>query len=213
MPVFQLNEESIAFPSSDLAEENGLLAIGGDLKPARLISAYSQGIFPWYSEAEPILWWAPDPRFIIRTSEIHISRSMKRFMNKNIYEFKVNSDFKSVINYCSKVPRKDQDGTWITGEMISAYEELHKLGHALSFETWYNNELIGGIYGVLNEKYFAGESMFSLGDNASKFALIQACRYLQKRDVEIVDCQFYTEHLEKMGGKHVGRNQFLNLIR
>lgn len=211
MPVFQLSEK-LFFPDIHLAEENGLLAIGGDLSIERLILAYESGIFPWYSQSEPILWWSPDPRFVIKTNLVHISRSMRRVLNKSVWEFKINTAFEEVINQCQKISRPDQDGTWITNEMKEAYIHLYNKGNAFSFETWNNNYLIGGVYGVLSKHYFAGESMFSLENNASKYSLIKACEYLFSKNIKLLDCQIHSEHLEKMGAFEMPRSQFQNYL-
>ncbi len=207
MPIYQLSEELI-FPDIELAEENGLLAIGGDLSVKRLVLAYESGIFPWYSDGDPILWWSPNPRFVLKTNEVHISKSMRRVFNKSDWKFKINTAFKEVIDHCGAVPRDGQDGTWITEEMKLAYIELFEKDRALSFEVWKNNQLIGGMYGVLSRNYFAGESMFSLESNASKYALIKACEYLNSKSIEILDCQIYSEHLENMGAFEMTRSNF-----
>lgn len=211
MPLFQLPDKEILFPSVHLAEPDGLLGIGGDLTTDRLIEAYRLGIFPWFNE-EPILWWSPDPRFILRTNDIHISRSMKRVLKKGQFEFRINTSFSQVIEHCKSVPRKGQNGTWITADMEEAYKKLHDLGLAYSFETWHNNELQGGMYGVMSDKYFAGESMFSAVPNASKFALIKACEYLMTNGIHILDCQIHSEHLERMGAVEISREEFIGLI-
>ncbi|MEQ8360753.1 MAG: leucyl/phenylalanyl-tRNA--protein transferase [Cytophagales bacterium] len=211
MPIFRLNENLI-FPEIELAEENGLIAIGGDLSSDRLYLAYLNGIFPWYSEGEPILWWSPDPRFVLKTNGIHISKSMKRILIRDNWEFTINNDFNSVISKCKSMPRKGQDGTWITGEMLNAYKVLSEEGKAVSFEIWEDNELIGGMYGVITPGYFAGESMFSLKNNASKLVLIKACEYLLEKGIDLFDCQIYSEHLKSMGAFEMPRSEFKNYL-
>jgi leucyl/phenylalanyl-tRNA--protein transferase len=207
LAIFKLSKE-ISFPNIDLAEPDGLLAIGGDLSYERLLCSYDSGIFPWYSEGDPILWWAPNPRFIVFTKDIHISRSMNRFLKNSDFEFRINGDFHHVIHNCQNIYRKDQQGTWIDEPMKEAYLNLNKKGVSYSFETWQNGKLIGGLYGILRAKYFAGESMFSLESNASKFALIKACNYLSESGVQLLDCQFETDFLKSMGGIHIDRNEF-----
>lgn len=211
MPVYQLNKYP-AFPPIEHAEKDGLLAIGGDLSENRLILAYEAGIFPWYSDNQPILWWSPDPRFVIFTAEVHVSGSMKRILNSDRLSFRMNTAFKEVINHCASIPRRNQDGTWITEEMIEAYIDLHRLQRAWSFETWYDNKLIGGMYGVMCEKYFAGESMFSLEPNASKYALINACEYLNENGIDLLDCQIHSDHLERMGARYIPRDVFVEFL-
>lgn len=211
MPVYHLNHQ-IIFPPIDHAEENGLLALGGDLSKKRLILAYESGIFPWYSENQPILWWSPDPRFVLFTDKIHISGSMKRVIRSGAFQFRMNSAFNEVIENCASLPRRGQDGTWISDDMKQAYLKLHHEGKAWSFEAWQDNKLAGGMYGVKCDKYFAGESMFSLVSNASKYALIEACRYLMEIKIAILDCQIHSGHLERMGATYISRKQFENFL-
>ncbi len=191
-----------------LTEPDGLLAAGGDLSIERLLSAYRLGIFPWYGEDEPILWWSPRQRMVIVSEDIHISKSMKRFENKKPFILKTNTSFKAVVEACAE-PRIKSPGTWITPEMKDAYYELHKNGYASSFECWKDSELVGGMYGVHIGSMFFGESMFSRAQNASKSALIYAAK---QDNVEMIDCQFHTPHLESMGGKLIGRDVFLKKI-
>ena len=201
MPVYQLSDE-IMFPNPDLAEEDGLLAVGGDLSFERLILAYCNGIFPWYSEGEPILWWCPKPRFIIKPSEINISKSMKRVFNKGEFKVTFDKDFNEVIKNCKEL-RENKEGTWITNEIMEAYINLHKKGFATSVEVYKDQELVGGLYGVKIGKCFFGESMFSKKSNASKVALISICKKLEEEGYIFLDCQMHTNHLESMGGKFV----------
>ena len=198
------------FPPTHLAEADGLLAVGGDLSSERLLLAYSSGIFPWYSEGEPILWHSPDPRFILFPDKLKISQSMQKLIQSNRYKVTFNTAFDEVIQQCSQVKRKGQDGTWIIDEMIMAYQELHQRGYAISVEVWNEvDRLVGGLYGVKIGRFLAGESMFSLENNTSKLALIEATRQL---DIEIIDCQVYTQHLESLGAEMIGRIQYLQIL-
>ncbi len=199
---------AIHFPPIESADADGLLAVGGNLNYETLITAYKLGIFPWYSENEPILWWCPDPRFVLFPREMHVSRSMDKIFRKNQFEFKINSDFREVIRQCRTTPRKDQDGTWITPEIETAYIQLYELGYAHSAEAWQDNLLVGGIYGVRLGKVFFGESMFSKKSNASKFAFINLVRNLKADGLELVDCQVYSAHLETLGARMISRSAF-----
>ena len=199
---------AIHFPPIESADADGLLAVGGNLNYETLITAYKLGIFPWYSENEPILWWCPDPRFVLFPREMHVSRSMDKIFRKNQFEFKINSDFREVIRQCRTTPRKDQDGTWITPEIETAYIQLYELGYAHSAEAWQDNLLVGGIYGVRLGKVFFGESMFSKKSNASKFAFINLVRNLKADGLELVDCQVYSAHLETLGARMITRSAF-----
>lgn len=210
MSLFILSKE-ISFPPADSAED-GLLAIGGDLSAERLLLAYRNGIFPWYNQHEPIIWWCPDPRFVLFPKQLKISKSMKAVINKGVFKFTMNKVFKQVIINCGTVNRKGAPGTWITDEIIEAYINLHNKGYAHSAETWCNGELIGGLYGVRIGKVLFGESMFSKQSNASKFAFIKYVQYLQKQNVELIDCQVYTEHLQSLGAKMMDRKNFLQML-
>lgn len=210
MPLFFINKE-LVFPPVDLAEPDGLLAVGGDLSTERLILAYRSGIFPWY-EGEHILWWCPDPRFVLFPGELIISKSMRSVLKKSTFTFTINSAFSEVITNCKRVARKDQDSTWITDEVRNAYIELHKKGIACSAEAWQDGKLVGGLYGVRLGKVFFGESMFSHVSNASKFAFINYVNELMKEDVKLIDCQVYTEHLESLGARMISRKEFIGLI-
>ncbi|MDX2045900.1 MAG: leucyl/phenylalanyl-tRNA--protein transferase, partial [Chitinophagaceae bacterium] len=194
MALFALDKE-IFFPPADLAEADGLLALGGDLSVERLLLAYRSGIFPWF-EGDIPLWWSPDPRFVLFPDELKVSKSMKQVLNKNIFEFTTNKAFADVIKNCKTLPRFGQDGTWITDEMEAAYLELHRLGFAHSAEAWKEGELAGGLYGVKLGNAFFGESMFSKASNASKFAFIKYVLLLKEQGVQLIDCQVHTEHLE-----------------
>jgi leucyl/phenylalanyl-tRNA---protein transferase len=210
MSLYVLNKE-IIFPPASHAEPDGLLAIGGDLSTERLLTAYKKGIFPWY-EGEYILWWCPDPRFILYPEELKISKSMQALLKKEKFEFTINKAFSQVIRYCKTIERHDQDGTWITNEIEKAYTRLHKLGYAHSAEVWHNEKLAGGLYGIRLGKVFFGESMFSNEDNASKYAFIKYARQLIKEGVELIDCQVYTKHLESLGAKMISREEFIKKL-
>jgi leucyl/phenylalanyl-tRNA--protein transferase len=210
MPIFALDED-LQFPDPNLAEADGLLAIGGDLSTARLLQAYKSGIFPWFEDDVP-LWWSPDPRFVLFPDELKISTSMKTLLKRKAFTFTINKSFAEVIRNCKSVMRDGQAGTWITAEMQEAYNELHKLGHAVSAEAWNGEELAGGLYGVRLGKIFFGESMFSHQSNASKYAFISFVEQLQSEGVELIDCQVYTAHLESLGARMIPRKEFLNKI-
>lgn len=205
MPIYQLSKKLI-FPHPTLAEADGLIAIGGDLSINRLILAYKNGIFPWYNEGEPILWFAPNPRFVLYPKKLKVSKSMKQLINKNEYLITINKCFEEVIKNCKKVKRKNQNGTWITKDMEHAYTDLHKKGIAHSIEVWNKNkELAGGLYGVNLGTVFFGESMFHKENNTSKLALI----YLAKNfNFSIIDCQVYTKHLASLGAENIPFDTF-----
>ena len=210
MPLFSINKENV-FPPVELAEPDGLLAIGGDLSPERLVLAYRSGIFPWY-EGEHILWWCPDPRFVLFPDELIVSKSMRVILKKNVFSFTINQAFIEVITNCKRITRKDQDSTWITDEVKNAYIQLHHQGIAHSAEAWQDGKLVGGLYGVKLGKVFFGESMFSHVSNASKFAFIAYVNELSKENVNLIDCQVYTEHLESLGARMIPRKNFIALI-
>jgi leucyl/phenylalanyl-tRNA--protein transferase len=210
MSLFVLND-SLQFPPAEMADEDGLLAIGGDLSRARLLLAYRNGIFPWY-ENKYILWWCPDPRFVLFPSELKISTSMKQLLKKKPFQFSVNTDFNAVISQCKAISRTGQNGTWITEEMRSAYNDLYHAGYAHSAEVRMNGELVGGLYGIRLGKMFYGESMFSRHSNASKYAFIQYVELLKSEGVELIDCQVYTTHLESLGARMISRPKFLKLV-
>lgn len=212
MPVYELPQE-IIFPPSSHAEPDGLLAVGGDLSPVRLIKAYKSGLFPWFSPGDPILWWTPDPRFVLFPEDLHISRSTKRLMKKKPFHYTYNTAFQQVINYCKTVPRDGQEGTWITKEMEEAYLRLHKLGHAVSVEVWQHEALVGGVYGIIIGKAFFGESMFSLVPNASKLGIIHWVMYLKSQNFRIIDCQMYSRHMESLGAVSINRKKFEQLLQ
>ncbi len=211
MSLFILDKELI-FPPVHLSEPDGLLAIGGDLSPERLLLAYRNGIFPWY-EAEHILWWCPDPRFVLFPDELKISKSIKPMLKRNEFEFTTNKAFKQVIHSCKKTKRHGQEGTWITDEVEKAYCKMHELGYAHSAEVWKDGELAGGLYGIKLGKVFFGESMFSKISNASRYAFVKYVQQLRNEGIELVDCQVYTEYLESMGATMIPRKEFTNILQ
>ncbi len=210
-----LESDNINFPLTNLAltEPDGLLAIGGDLSPQRIVNAYLNGIFPWYSDGQPILWWSPDPRAILLPEKLHISKSLKKLIRKCTYTITLDTAFKKVITYCSQIPRDDQPGTWITDEMKYAYIGLHKLGIAHSAECWSGNQLVGGLYGLALGKVFFGESMFSHKSNASKVAFAYLVDKLNQADYQLIDCQVTSEHLLSLGAEEIPRVQFIELLQ
>jgi len=209
--MFLLTDD-IVFPPVELADEDGLLAIGGDLSTNRLLLAYTNGIFPWYNEGEMIQWWCPDPRFVLFPAELKVSRSMQTVLNNGHFRFTINKAFDKVMAQCKTTTRKGQDGTWIQPEIIKAYTTLHQLGVAISAETWKDGILVGGLYGVLLGKIFFGESMFSTASNASKFAFIHFVRQLQQQGIVLIDCQVYTAHLESLGARMIDRKLFSEIL-
>jgi len=211
LPVFTLDKE-LYFPPVSLAEPDGLLAIGGDLSPERLLLAYKRGIFPWY-EGEYILWWSPDPRFILTPGELKISKSMNVLLKKDAFEFTINKAFERVIRHCKNIKRPGQRGTWITDEVEAAYIRMHQLGYAISAETWQEGALVGGAYGLKLGKIFFGESMFSEISNASKYAFIKLVQNLRQEGVALIDCQVYTEHLQSLGAKMITRTEFIGIVK
>ena len=210
MPLFALDKELI-FPPVHLAEPDGLLAMGGDLSTDRILLAYRSGIFPWY-EGDTILWWSPDPRFVLFPDELKVSKSIKPLLNSNRFTFTTNKAFKQVIHYCKETKRPGQEGTWITIEVEKAYCKMHELGHAHSAEVWKNGELVGGLYGIKLGKVFFGESMFSKVSNASKIAFIKYIQQLKDEGIELIDCQVYTEYLESLGARMIDRKDFILLL-
>ena len=207
--IFQLNDNDILFPDPALAEPDGLLAIGGDLRPERLLAAYQKGIFPWFSDDDPICWYAPHERCVIFPSKIHVSKSMQKSMRAKGFEETTNTAFADVIAACKNTERKDQDGTWITDEMEEAYTKLNALGIAKSVEVWQNDELVGGMYGLEINNVFCGESMFSTVSNASKTAMIWLCT---QNNYTLIDCQMRTDHLISMGAEMISQKMFMNIL-
>ena len=206
----QLNKYNFQFPPVDTADENGIVAWGGDLNPSRVIRAYHDGIFPWYGKDEPILWWSPNPRFVMKLNDFKISKSLKKSMKKFTYKFDTN--FLEVITKCSQVPREKQNGTWLQKEMIEAYIELHHLNVAHSVETYYEGELVGGLYGVVVGSIFCGESMFSVKSDASKAALAILVQHLKIWKYTLIDSQVSTEHLKSLGAKEISRDKYLAIL-
>ena len=198
------------FPPVEEATIDGLLAVGGDLSTKRLLLAYKSGIFPWFEYEEPLLWWSPDPRFVLFPEKLKISKSMNQLLKNKAFEVTVNKSFKDVITACSKTKRTNQDGSWITKNMIEAYTKLHKQGYAKSVEVWKNDKLVGGLYGVdLGNGVFSGESMFSKESNASKFGFIS---FIRSSKYKLIDCQVYTNHLESLGAEEISRKDFLTFL-
>ncbi len=210
MSLSILNNE-LVFPPVELAEPDGLLAVGGDLRTERLLLAYRQGIFPWY-EGQHILWWCPDPRFVLFPDELRESKSMRQLLKRDAFEFRTDTAFAQVITNCKTVARRGQESTWITEEVRAAYTRLHLAGYAHSAETYYEGQLVGGLYGIRLGKVFFGESMFSKASNASKYAFIRYVQQLREEGVELIDCQVYTEHLESLGARMIPRPDFIALL-
>jgi leucyl/phenylalanyl-tRNA---protein transferase len=211
MPV-EISRQSFEFPDLDEADESGLLAIGGDLSIERLKLAYSKGIFPWYEDGMPILWWSPDPRMVLFPEKMIISHSLKQSIKKQQFTVTIDNAFEKVIRNCAKTPRKGEDGTWITREMKNAYIRLHEAGFAHSAEAWLDGKLVGGLYGVALGKVFFGESMFHQVTNASKVALYFLVEKLQSWGFKIIDAQVYTNHLESLGGEMIPRSQYIQIL-
>jgi leucyl/phenylalanyl-tRNA--protein transferase len=211
MPVFRLDER-LQFPPVHLAED-GLLALGGDLRPERLLLGYTQGIFPWYAENLPILWHSPDPRMVMTTQDLVVQRSLRKAIRKRPYELRMDTAFLRVLEGCSSVPRPGQSGTWLIPEMVEAYTRLHELGFAHSIEAWAGGELAGGLYGVSLGAAFFGESMFARAPDASKIAFTAAVRQLDAWGIGLIDCQVHTEHLERFGAYEVPRLDYLEMLR
>ena len=207
--IFKLDDRLI-FPDPALAEPDGLLAIGGDLSTKRLLLAYKNGIFPWYSDDDPILWYSPHERFVLFAGEVIITRSMQKVLRRNQFTITLNTSFEQVITACATIDRPDQDGTWINPDMQQAYIKLHHQGHAHSVEVWQDGELIGGMYGIPVGRIFCGESMFSKVSNASKAALIYLC---QCGDYDMIDCQVYSDHLASMGARMIPRDDFMAMLQ
>jgi len=208
VPIYRLGREHV-FPDPARAEPDGLLAVGGDLAPERLLAAYAMGIFPWYDERSPILWWSPDPRLVLEPESLHVARSLRRTIQRGSYRVTADTAFEGVIRRCAERDRPGQRGTWITEEMIEAYVQLHRLGFAHSFEAWEGETLAGGLYGISLGAAFFGESMFADRRDASKVAFVRAVEWLAGRGVRLVDCQVRTEHLVSLGAHEIPRRRFL----
>jgi leucyl/phenylalanyl-tRNA---protein transferase len=221
-PFPYLSEDmDFPFPAPETADPQGVVCVGGNLSPGLLLSAYKRGIFPWFSEDEPILWWSPDPRFVLFTDELHVSESMRKTLRRRLgkgagegerLELRLDNDFPAVIRACSSSPRPGQDGTWITEAMIDAYIELHRLGYAHSVEARLGGELVGGLYGVALGGMFFGESMFSRADDASKLAFIPLVWRLRDEGFTLIDSQVYTDHLAGLGAREIPRSEYLRLL-
>lgn len=211
LPV--LDEDVLWFPPVETAYEDGLLAMGGDLSVQRLLLGYQNGIFPWFNEDDPILWWSPDPRCVVYPDKLKVSKSMQQLLKRHAFDFRVDTAFRKVIENCAYTKRKDDAGTWITEDIIDAYEDLHKAGYAHSAEVWQNGELVGGLYGVLLGKVFFGESMFSKVSNASKYAFISWTHQLQAQGIQLIDCQMHTPHLESLGAEMISREVFISQVK
>lgn len=212
MALVHLAQDILAFPAVEqaLREPNGLLAVGGDLQPERLLNAYRQGIFPWYSPQDPLLWWSPDPRAVLDPCAFHQSRSMKRFHRHSPYQVTLNRAFDQVIVGCAE---REEEGTWITGEIIAAYQLLHRLGHAHSVEVWQDSRLVGGVYGVAVGRLFCAESMFSRAVNGSKTGLLVFCQHFIKHGGKLIDCQILNSHTASLGVKEISRRDYLAQLR
>lgn len=212
MAIYRLTDE-LVFPPPEGAGSEGIVAIGGDAAPARLLLAYSQGIFPWPSDGLPLLWFSPDPRFVLDPRRMHIPRTLRKAIRHEPFEIRVDTAFEKVMAECARVPRMGQAGTWITDELRDGYTELHRLGYAHSVEAWENDQLVGGLYGVSLGRAFFGESMFSLQDDASKIATVVLAANLLDWDFDFIDCQVRTKHLERFGATEISRDTFLTRMR
>ncbi|MDH5493647.1 MAG: leucyl/phenylalanyl-tRNA--protein transferase [Myxococcales bacterium] len=212
MPIALLSRE-LLFPPPEAATEDGLVAIGGDLSPARLLLAYGQGIFPWPTRGFPLLWFSPDPRFVLEPSGVHLSRSLRKAMRRSGLEIRMDTRFAEVIEACGEVPRPDQDGSWITDALVDGYVQLHERGYAHSVEAYRDGALVGGLYGVCLGRVFFGESMFTLEPNASKVAFGTLLAQLMRWEIPLVDCQVHTQHLERFGAREWSRARFLARLR
>jgi leucyl/phenylalanyl-tRNA--protein transferase len=205
--------KDLFFPPVSEADEEGILAIGGDLSPERLHLAYKNGIFPWFNEGDPIIWWSPDPRMVLFLDELTVSKSMRAVLNKNMFKVTFNQNFKDVISNCQKIKREGQNGTWISNEMIDAYCNLHDQGIAKSVEVWQDDVLVGGLYGIDLGHVFCGESMFSKVSNASKVAFIALVESLKEKKYKLLDCQVYNPHLESLGCREIDRQEFMSILK
>lgn len=212
MPIFRLSKDVI-FPPPELAGPEGLLAVGGDLSPERLLLAYKTGIFPWYADDDPILWWSPDPRMVLYLDELKISRSLARTLRRGKFQVTFDKDFRSVITACASTRGKNRDGTWITDEMLEAYVQLHEMGYAHCVETRHENKIVGGLYGISLGRAFFGESMFSAMSDASKVALVHLRDFLKSKHFDFIDCQLPTEHLMRLGARELDRDQFMKQLK
>jgi leucyl/phenylalanyl-tRNA--protein transferase len=214
MPVYRLSETEIAFPPVDSAEPNGLLAVGGDLSVERLIQAYEHGLFPWFNPGEPLLWWSPDPRFVLFPEELKVAKSMRPYFNQRKFDVRFDTCFEAVIRACQRQRRNGQlSGTWITEDMVAAYCRLHEVGCAHSVEVWQSTNLVGGLYGISLGRVFFGESMFATVNNASKFGFITLVQRLQEQRFVLIDCQQQTQHLGSLGARAIDRKVFIDILQ
>jgi leucyl/phenylalanyl-tRNA---protein transferase len=210
---YYLFDDNLIFPHPSVVKPSGILAVGGTLSIERLTLAYSFGIFPWYSHNEPVIWWCPDPRFVIFPSKVKISKSLRNYFNQNRYSVTYNQEFESVIRFCQLVPRSGQDGTWINEDIVISYIKLHEIGKAISVEVWDGNELAGGLYGVVIGKCFFGESMFSLKSNASKYGFVSLAKKLEAEGFFLIDCQQPNPYLTSLGGEFISGKAFQDVMR
>ena len=213
MNIFPLSPYNLLFPDPSQADDEGIVAYGGDLSVNRIMHGYSKGIFPWFNEDDPILWWSPNPRFVLDIDQLHISKNLKKTIRKNIFEVQFDTNFEQVIKECAKAKRPDQEGTWITNDMIEAYCDLHKAGFAHSFESYADGKLVGGGYGVVIGDIFCGESMFTHKSDASKVAFVALVTRLKKSGFSLIDSQVYTKHLASFGAKEIPRDEYLSLVK
>ncbi|MDI1257418.1 MAG: leucyl/phenylalanyl-tRNA--protein transferase [Flavobacterium sp.] len=211
--MYYLLKQELFFPPVSEADEDGILAIGGDLSIERLQLAYRSGIFPWFEDFDPIIWWSPDPRMVLVPNAFKIPKSMRNIINRNVFKVTFNQNFREVITNCKNIPRDGQNGTWITNEMVEAYCKLNEIGFAKSIEVWQNDQLVGGLYGIDLGTVFCGESMFSKAANASKMAFIALVDYLKAQRYELLDCQVYNEHLESLGCREIPRSEFMKFLK
>lgn len=205
--------KTLFFPPVSETDEDGILAVGGDLSPERLVLAYQNGIFPWFEDDDPIIWWSPNPRMVLLFDELVISKSMRNILNRKMFKVTFNQNFRDVISNCKKIKRDGQNGTWITDDMVEAYVKLHELGIAKSVEVWQDKKLVGGLYGIDLGHVFCGESMFSKVSNASKVAFIILAQQLQKNNYKLIDCQVYNDHLASLGCREIEREDFLTVLK
>ncbi len=208
MPIYMLSD-ALVFPPPELAGEGGLLAVGGDLSPERILTAYKAGIFPWFGENDPILWWSPDPRMVLYPARLHVSRSLRRIINKGSFTVTMDTEFDTIIENCARTRVDSGEGTWITEAMEEAYKRLNRMGFAHSVETWLDGEIVGGLYGVSLGRCFFGESMYWLEPNASKIALYHLVKFLEAGRFAFIDCQVYSEHMYRLGAREIPRRRFV----
>ena len=205
--------QDLFFPDVSLTHSSGIIALGGDLSPQRLLLAYKSGIFPWFEDGEPITWWSPNPRMVLFLDELVVTKSMRNILNRDTFTVTFNQNFREVISNCQQIKRDGQNGTWITNDMIEAYCKLHELGIAKSVEVWQDGQIVGGLYGIDLGHIFCGESMFSKVSNASKVAFITLVRHLKQENYKLLDCQVYNEHLESLGCREIPRQDFISILK